>query len=100
MSKGRKSQSRRAQRSLERELFGPEPRDLPAPTWQERWRGRLPQGDSVVSCRKDLDQGERVLVKCALGRLFRIMSRPYQDGDVEQFEQCRRVVLDVLQPPF
>jgi len=46
----------------------------------------------------DLDDLERQAVNCAIGRLFRLLSRPYQDGDVEQYEQCRRVVLDILTP--
>jgi hypothetical protein len=33
-------------------------------------------------------------VQLALGRIFRLMSRPAQDGDVEQYEAARRVVLD------
>lgn len=31
----------------------------------------------------------------AIGRLFRLMSRPTQPGDVEQFYRCRSVVLDL-----
>lgn len=33
-------------------------------------------------------------VQMALGRIFALMSRPTQDGDVEQYEAARRVVLD------
>ena len=32
-------------------------------------------------------------VQMALGRIFKIMSRPFQEGDVEQYEAARRVVL-------
>jgi hypothetical protein len=33
-------------------------------------------------------------VQMALGRMFRLMSRPSQPGDMEQYEACRRVLLD------
>lgn len=33
-------------------------------------------------------------VQMALGRIFALMSRPAQAGDVEQYEAARRVVLD------
>jgi hypothetical protein len=33
-------------------------------------------------------------VQLALGRMFRLMSRPSQAGDVEQYETCRRIILD------
>jgi hypothetical protein len=32
-------------------------------------------------------------VQMALGRIFKLMSRPTQDGDIEQYEAARRVVL-------
>ena len=35
-----------------------------------------------------------VAVRLALGRIFSLMVRPAQPGDVEQYETCRRVVLD------
>jgi hypothetical protein len=34
------------------------------------------------------------MMRLALGRLFRIGSRPYQQGDDEQFEMCRRAVME------
>lgn len=34
------------------------------------------------------------IVQLAIGRLFRLLSRPYQDGDIEQFEMVRRIVMD------
>ena len=32
-------------------------------------------------------------VQLALGRIFRLMSRPFQEGDIEQYEAARAVVL-------
>lgn len=40
-----------------------------------------------------IDGEERVAVTLAIGRLFRILSRPYQLGDEEQYERCRAVVM-------
>jgi hypothetical protein len=44
------------------------------------------------------DAETRVSVECALGRIFRLLSRPAQPGDVEQYEAARRVILDSLEP--
>lgn len=35
---------------------------------------------------------ETQMVNMAIGRLFRIMSRPYQEGDEEQYEKCKDVI--------
>lgn len=42
----------------------------------------------------DAGAEERALVHLAIGRIFRIMSRPYQDGDQEDYERCRSIILD------
>lgn len=34
----------------------------------------------------------------ALGRIFRMGTRPTQPGDVEEYERCRRIILDELAP--
>lgn len=39
------------------------------------------------------DRERKALAQLALGRLFRIMSRPFQPGDHEQFEQIREILL-------
>ena len=39
------------------------------------------------------------LVSLALGRIFRIMSRPFQPGDIEEYERCRAIVLDNVDEP-
>ncbi len=36
------------------------------------------------------------LAELALGRIFRILSRPYQAGDVEEYERCRAIFLDAV----
>lgn len=33
-------------------------------------------------------------VRLALGRIFRLMSRPAQPGDLRQYEACRALILD------
>lgn len=46
-----------------------------------------------------MDADERATAaRLAIGRLFRLGSRPTQDGDLEQYEACRRVILDALDP--
>lgn len=37
-------------------------------------------------------------VELALGRIFRLMSRPAQVGDAEQYEAARRVILECVSP--
>jgi hypothetical protein len=37
---------------------------------------------------------ENTLVSLAIGRLFRIMSRPYQEGDDAEYQRCRGIILD------
>jgi hypothetical protein len=37
---------------------------------------------------------ETGIVNLALGRIFLLMSRPFQPGDVEEYERCRRIVMD------
>lgn len=39
---------------------------------------------------------DNVAVDLALGRIFRLMSRPEQPGDVAEYERCRALVLDEL----
>lgn len=34
------------------------------------------------------------LVSCALGRIFTMSMRPFQEGDIEEYERCRAIVLD------
>lgn len=43
----------------------------------------------------DLSPDDQVAVKLALGRLFQLISRPEQPADADDYEQCRRVLLDV-----
>ena len=38
------------------------------------------------------------IVELALGRIFRIMSRPFRPGDIEEYERCRALVLDHADP--
>lgn len=45
-----------------------------------------------------MDERERMVLKLAVGRLLRMMSRPEQPGDVKAFYNCRAVVLDLLEP--
>lgn len=36
------------------------------------------------------------LVPLALGRIFRLLSRPERPGDVAEYEQCRKLILDAI----
>ena len=40
------------------------------------------------------EEESRTAACLALGRLFRIGSRPFQEGDLEEWENIRRVVLE------
>lgn len=33
------------------------------------------------------------LVKMSIGRIFKLMSRPFQEGDIEQFEKAKSVIM-------
>lgn len=48
----------------------------------------------MSSIELSLDERQRAM-QLALGRIFRLMSRPEQPGDVEQYEAARRVVTEV-----
>jgi hypothetical protein len=37
-------------------------------------------------------------VELALGRIFRLMSRPTQAGDVADYERCRAIVMGAVEP--
>lgn len=36
----------------------------------------------------------RKLVELALGRIFLLMSRPFQEGDIEEYHRCRAIILE------
>lgn len=38
------------------------------------------------------------IVNLSLGRIFRMGSRPTQPGDVADYERCRKIILDELDP--
>ena len=40
---------------------------------------------------------ESKLVALALGRIFRMGARPFQSGDIEEYERCRAIVLDAAE---
>lgn len=44
------------------------------------------------------DEEKRALVSLALGRIFRLGSRPAQPGDAEEYERCRAIVVEHAQP--
>ena len=39
----------------------------------------------------------RALAELALGRIFRMGSRPYQEGDIAEYYRCRDIVLDAAE---
>jgi hypothetical protein len=45
------------------------------------------------------EEERRALVSLAIGRIFRLASRPAQEGDVDAYEEARRVVLDLVEVP-
>ena len=40
----------------------------------------------------------QAVIELALGRIFRMASRPTQAGDVAEYERCRKIVMDLLDP--
>jgi len=38
-------------------------------------------------------------VQLALGRIFRLLSRPFQEGDLEEYHRCRSIILDASPEP-
>lgn len=46
----------------------------------------------------DSKEERDLAVRLALGRIFRLGSRPTQPGDVEDYETCRALILDALDP--
>jgi hypothetical protein len=48
--------------------------------------------------RGSMTSEERTLVELAIGRVFRLMSRPAAPGDVQEYERCRKIVLDHTEP--
>jgi len=52
-----------------------------------------PDERRVAGLDPSLDAEEHQAVTLAIGRLFRILSRPYEPGDEEQYERCRSVVM-------
>lgn len=42
---------------------------------------------------EDTPSPERLLVQLALGRIFRLGSRPSQEGDIEQYEEARAIIM-------
>jgi len=43
------------------------------------------------------DAERRILVQCAIGRIFAMGSRPEQPGDGAEYEHCRAVILDAYE---
>lgn len=43
------------------------------------------------------DQDQHALACLAIGRIFRLASRPEQPGDVAEYERCRAIVLDAVE---
>jgi hypothetical protein len=41
----------------------------------------------------EMTQERRVEIQLALGRIFRMGSRPFQPGDIEDYERCREIIV-------
>lgn len=44
--------------------------------------------------RDQMTTQDRQIVNLAIGRIFRMASRPSQPGDVAEYERCRGLILD------
>lgn len=38
----------------------------------------------------------RTLAELALGRILRLGSRPFQPGDIEEYDRCRAIIIDAV----
>lgn len=45
-----------------------------------------------------MDRDKKALAQLALGRIFKLASRPTQEGDIQEYERCRAIILDALEP--
>ena len=45
------------------------------------------------------ETADRQAVNLAIGRIFRLASRPAQPGDVADYERCRAVILAIVATP-
>jgi hypothetical protein len=55
-------------------------------------RGLQRQREAVL-----VSRGERSkIIELALGRIFGMMQRPFMEGDFEEYECCRAIVLDTI----
>lgn len=45
-----------------------------------------------------MTEAEHKIAILALGRIFRLASRPYQEGDIEEYERCRAIIMDLSRP--
>lgn len=41
---------------------------------------------------------EDQIVSLTLGRIFRMGARPSQPGDLEEYERCRRIIVETMDP--
>jgi hypothetical protein len=37
------------------------------------------------------------VINLAIGRIFRIASRPTQPGDIEEYERCKAIIMDLAE---
>lgn len=87
-------QSRRTQRALERDLFGPEP----APLRRSRRKAAPAITARPVVVATRYPEAEQVK-RLAIGRLFRLCSRPSQPEDIDQYERLRAAFTEAVESP-
>ena len=49
-----------------------------------------------TTIKTNLTREEQTAVECAIGRILRMGSRPTQPGDIEEYNRCRGIVIDIL----
>ena len=42
---------------------------------------------------------EKQVIQLAIGRIFRLASRPHQSTDMAEYERCRGIILDLSETP-
>ena len=53
-----------------------------------------------MSCQREIPaESVNAAIRLALGRIFRLLAYPATVGDIAQYEQCRKLILDLCDDP-
>lgn len=53
-----------------------------------------------MSCQREIPtESVNAAIRLAIGRIFRLLSNPTNLGDIEKYERCRELILDLCKDP-